>query len=62
MWTLGHTEKEEKMRFPIKLMRICECHSLSVVRFESSFRLLNIYSRKYLHQKKTKKNRPSNLL
>lgn len=55
MWTLGRTEKEEMMRFAIKMMRICESHSLSVARFESSFRLLNIYSQKYLRKKTNKK-------
>lgn len=64
MWTLGCTEKEEMIRFTIKMMRICKSRSLSVVCFESSFRLkhlqLEICPRKKLKTKKKKK--PSNLL
>lgn len=59
IWTLGRKEKGERMRCTIEMRRICESRSLPVAHFKSSFRLLKIYSRKYLHEEE--KN-PSNLL
>lgn len=51
MWTLGRTEKEEMMGFAMGSKRIRESRGISALQFESSFRLLNIYSQKYLCEK-----------